>query len=223
MDILIKFPTRGRPQKFREQFGRYYQMLSNQIDTQFVISMDVDDTTMNNPQMKRFLDGHNNQRKIVHYHYGLSRTKIQAINADMDKYPEYKIVLLASDDMMPVEHGYDKIIYDDMMKYYLDLDGVLHYNDGRVGKRLNTLSIMGIKMYERFGYIYHPAYTSLWCDNEFDDVTRALNKSTYIDRCIIKHEWVQFTGRDALHKKNEAFYDADQKIYMDRKRRGFPK
>ena len=35
-DILFKFPTRGRPDKFRNQFDKYYNMLSGQLKVRFV-------------------------------------------------------------------------------------------------------------------------------------------------------------------------------------------
>lgn len=223
VNLLIKFPTRSRPLKFKEQFSRCYKMLSKSITYRFIISMDTNDSTMNNNKTKYWLSEFNNGQQNVHYYYGNSKNKVQAINSDMQYYKNWDICLLMSDDMTPCQNGYDKIIYDDMIKFYPNLDGVLHYNDGRVGSKLNTLSIMGKKMYDHFGYIYHPAYTSLWCDNEFHEVTTTMGKSTYIDNCIIKHEWVNFTGKDALHCRNESFYSHDKKIFEKRKSQGFPK
>jgi hypothetical protein len=220
-DLLIKIPTRARPDKFRNQFDKYYSMLSGQTKVKFVVSMDSDDATMNNEDMKWWLSPANGGRQNIFYYYGDSKTKVQAINADMHHHKDWKIVLLASDDMTPVQHGYDKIILDDMLKYYPDLNGVLHYNDGRVGTRLNTLSIMGKPMYDYFGYIYHPSYVSVYCDNEFHDVTYGMGKATYIDNVIIKHSWIDYTGKDQLHLKNESFYTYDGRTYERRKRIGF--
>jgi len=220
-DLLIKFPTRGRPDKFRNQFDKYYNMLSGEHPVKFVVSMDEDDHWMNNADMKWWLGPDNGGRKNIFFYYGNSKTKIEAINADMHHHKDWKILLLASDDMTPVVHGYDKIIMDDMHKHYPDLNGVLHYDDGRVAQRLNTLVIMGRPMYESFGYIYHPSYISLFCDNEFHDVTYKMGKATYIPKTIIKHEWVDYTGKDALHVRNESFYGKDGQTYERRKRMGF--
>jgi hypothetical protein len=222
-DILFKFPTRSRPDKFRNQFDKYYSMLSGSLNVAFVVSMDTDDSTMNNDDMKWWLSPANGGRKNIFYHYGNSKTKVQAVNADMQHYNSWKILVLLSDDMSPQINGYDKIIYDDMMKSYSDLDGALHYNDGRVGNRLITLSIMGKKMYDRFGYIYNPSYTSLYCDNEWHEVVYSMNKAVYIDRVIIKHDWTDYTGKDPLHIRNESFYGSDGLVFQKRKRLGFPK
>jgi hypothetical protein len=123
--------------------------------------------------------------------------------------------------MTPIVHGYDKIIVDKMNALYPDSFGALHFNDGRVGRQLLTLSIMGKKMYDYFGYIYHPSYISVYCDNEFHDSVYALGKCTYIDQVIIKHDWVNYTGRDNLHTRNESYYNQDSRTYERRKRMGF--
>lgn len=220
-DLLVKIPTRARPDKFRNQFDKYYSMLSGELKVKFVVSMDADDHWMNNDDMKWWLSPANGGRQNIFFYYGNSKTKVQAINADMQHHQDFKILLLASDDMTPVQKGYDKIIYDDMLKHYPNLDGALHYNDGRVGNRLLTLSIMGKKMYDYFGYIYHPSYISVFCDNEFHDSVYALQKCVYIDNVIIKHDWVNYTGQDALHKRNESYYRQDGRTYDRRKRINF--
>lgn len=224
IDILFKFATRGRPDKFRNQLDRYCDLLSGEVKVKFVISMDSDDTTMNNEDMKWWLSPANGKhynagkdKVSIDSYYGNSKTKIQAINADMNHYNNFKIVVNLSDDMTPVEKNYDKIIYDDMIKYFPDFNGALHYNDGRAGKNLITLSIMGKPLYDHFGYIYHHSYVSVFCDNEFHDSVYAMNKAVYIDRVIIKHDWVNYTGKDKLHIRNESFYKQDNRNYNRRK------
>ncbi len=220
-DLLIKIPTRSRPDKFRNQFDKYYNMLSGKLKVKFVVSMDSNDATMNNEDMKWWLSPANGGRQNIFFYYGDSKTKVEAINSDMHHHKDWKILLLASDDMTPIQQGYDKIIYDDMMRYYPDLNGALHYSDGRVGQRLITLSIMGKPMYDHFGYIYHPSYISLFCDNEFHDSVYALGKAKYIDNVIIRHDWTNYTGKDSLHLRNESFYTQDGKNYERRKRHNF--
>ena len=45
----------------------------------------------------------------------------------MEKCKTWDILLLASDDMIPVCDGYDQIIRDDMFTYHRNGDGVLWY------------------------------------------------------------------------------------------------
>lgn len=156
--ILIKYPTRQRPKIFKEILNMYYNKLSGKHDYYFVITMDCDDPTMNNDDIRNFL----NTKKNIKYCYGDSKTKVQAINAHLED-EIFDILILASDDMVPVVHEYDDIIVNEMIKNFPNMDGSVHFNDGRVGRTLNTLSIMGYNLYKEWGYIYHPDYVSLWC------------------------------------------------------------
>lgn len=187
----------------------------------FLISMDADDVEMNNNIVREKFENYKKNIKIV-YFYGDSRTKIQAINSDMEKVSGWDIVLLASDDMIPVEYGYDEIIRQDMLNNFNDTDGVLWYNDGGQNN-INTLSILGKKYYERFNYIYHPSYVSLWCDNEFTDVSINLNKVYKSDKIIIEHKhpaWRK-TSYDNLYVRNESYFEIDRKNYLNRKENEF--
>ena len=218
MRILIKFPTRSRPNKFFETLERYLATASGKHDIRVLVSCDIDDVSMFNMAVQRQFA----TMPQVSVHYGRSKSKVQAINADMEHAGEYDVLLLASDDMLPKEHGYDDIICEEMTRHFPDLDGVLHFNDGRVGRKLNTLCILGRPYYERFGYIYHPAYTSLWCDNEFQAVSEGLGKAAYIDRVIIHHAWIDHVGQDPLMRRNNAFYKRDERVFKYRMANGFP-
>ena len=82
--ILIKFPTRGRPDKFFNVLDQYISKASDLSRIAFLISMDYDDIEMNNDIIKQKFEKYKTQIKIV-YFYGNSKSKIQACNADIDK------------------------------------------------------------------------------------------------------------------------------------------
>ena len=219
MKLLVKFPTRNRPLKFKQVFLKYQHMRCKRHNVQFLISMDEDDPKMNNPEIRRFLDLQGNAKYI----YGKSDGKIHAVNRDMDQAGEFDVLLLASDDMIPEAVDYDDIIFHDMKRHFPDLDGVLHYHDGRQGERINTLCIMGKKYYERFKYIYNPAYTSVYADNEFTEVSRRLNKAVFKPITIIKHGWINYIGVDELYLRNEnaELYEKDKKVFEERLSKNF--
>lgn len=219
MKLLLKYASRQRPELFKIILKKWRDYLSGKHDYQFLISLDTNDTTMNNPEIIAFLD---QQEKTI-YRYGNSKSKIEAINADMDCVEDFSTLVVVSDDMLPVMRGYDHIILSKMKEFFSDTFGVLHFNDGRVGQVLNTLSIMGKKMYDYYGYIYHPDFSSLWCDNEFQDTSVATGRVKYFEDVIITHQWINITGRDPLHMKNESFYELDKKVFEARKAKGFPK
>jgi hypothetical protein len=217
MFILIKFPSRGRPEKLRIVLQKYVHMAADMSRMFIMVTLDYDDPTATLELVNSLLAIHPNIRIDV----GISGTKVKAINRDMDKAPQFDILLLASDDMIPVMHGYDSIIRDTMHKYYPTTDGVLWFNDGHQRNGLNTLAIMGRKYYSRFGYIYNPLYKTAWCDNEFTDVANFLKKQTYFDTVIIEHRHPVhgLAGVDETYIKNDIGTDEDTELY--RKRRSF--
>lgn len=235
--LLIKFPTRGRPDKFFTVLDRYYYGAKRKDLTSFLVTCDADDPTMNNPTVRnRFLTAPYSNMKVV---FGHSKSKIEAVNADMNQASPYDIILLASDDMVPEEKGYDEIIRAKMKELYPDTDGVLWFYDG-YREDFNTLCILGKKYYDRFNYIYHPSYKSFWCDNEFTEVANNLGKQTFIKKVIIRHvhpDWIQRdqataqkfqqlhpdvkTLHDGTFIKNLPFEQQDAMNYAMRKQNGF--
>jgi hypothetical protein len=170
---------------------------------------------MNSPDVIEILKTFKNTKFI----FGDSKSKVDAINRDMELYNDWDIVLLASDDMTPIVKGYDNIIRNNMKNHYPDTDGVLWFNDGYQENRLNTLCILGKKYYDRFNYIYNPEYKSVWSDNEFMDVANLLGKQTYFNNVIIKHEHPDwgFGNRDHIHQENFTNVDYDRNIYLKNK------
>jgi hypothetical protein len=215
MKILVKFPTRGRTFKFFNVLKTYQTMCDDLSNMIFLITLDNDDKLMNNPDVINILKTFEN----IKYIYGDSKSKIDAVNRDMETETDWDILLLASDDMIPKIKGYDTIIRNQMSKLYPDTDGVLWFNDGHQGNKLNTLCILGKKYYQRFNYIYQPEYKSLWADNEFMDVANLLGKQTYFPEIIIKHEHpdIGFGSRDTIHLDNSKNDYFDRNLYLKRK------
>jgi hypothetical protein len=221
MKLLIKFPTRQRPQKFFAALNKYIELAKDLKNTGFLITLDSDDTSMNNEQIIDKLESYKKQIKIV-YFFGNSKTKIQAVNADVEKIVGWDVLLLASDDMIPIVNGYDETIRNDMHQHFSDTDGTLWYSDGGQD-RINTLCILGKRYYERFNYIYNPEYISLWCDNEFTDVSVALNKVYRSNKVIIEHQhpaW-QKSNSDLLYNRNDQYMNIDGATYQRRRLNNF--
>jgi hypothetical protein len=217
MKILVKFPTRNRKEKFFEVLQKYYDFASDLSKMEFLITLDDDDTSMNTPEVKQRLDNFKNLK----YVFGKSNNKIHAVNRDIE-LGDWDIILLASDDMIPVEKGYDDNIRFNMTITYPDTDGILWYNDGN-RKDLNTLCILGKKYYKRFNYIYHPDYKSLWADNEFMTVGNLLKKQTFIDKVIIHHQHPDwgYGGRDQIHTLNSNHDRYDMMVFQRRQKINF--
>ena len=219
MKLLVKFPTRNRKNKFFKVLRQYQNLCEDLDNTYFLITLDNDDESMNPSDVEDIFNTFKNVKVI----YGTSNSKIHAVNRDIELVNDWDIVLLASDDMTPKVKGYDNIIRNKMKEFYSDTDGILWFNDGFQGEKLNTLCILGKKYYKRFNYIYHPDYKSCWSDNEFMEVGKILKKQTYIDSVIIKHEHPDwgYGNRDQIHTNNINDYQYDLGVYNRRKEINF--
>jgi hypothetical protein len=188
--------------------------MSGKVPYDFIITCDADDQKMNNSKVIQKLKGYQH----LFYYFGNSKSKIEAYNNDIDKHMDFDILVVTSDDTEPLLH-YDKTIVEVMLKYFPDLDGVINFDDGyQKRKDLNTFPIMGKKYYQRFGYIYHPAYKSLFCDDEFSIVSRLLKKEIYINQVIIKHCYGPY---DNLYERNDQFWSHDQAVFNTRRSKTF--
>jgi len=217
MKLVIKFPTRGRSNKFLGILKKYVDFLDDKT-TQIIVTCDIDDVDMNQPHVKEVLNSYDNVKVC----YGENNSKVEAVNADLEG-EIFDIVLLASDDMTPVKKGFDTIIKQKMEKHYPDTDGILWFNDGYQGNRLNTLCILGKKYYDRFNYIYYPDYISVWSDNEFMTVGNILGKQTYFEEIIIQHQHPDWGHgiRDKIHSLNSKHERHDRELYNKRKINNF--
>ena len=224
MKLLVKFPTRNRPQRFLDVLSQYVESSEDKENIHYLISIDHDDPKMTDEVCKEAASIVGKNITIIR---DSSAGKIHACNRDMDKAPdEWDVVILASDDMLPRAQGWDNVIRGEFEKYFPDTDGCLWFYDGHQS-RICTMSIIGHKYYDRFGYLYHPDYISLWCDNEFTDIAVDMGKMGLYDKMLFFHDhhiWTrQADKNDALYKKNDAYFDQDKRTYMRRKAAGFPK
>lgn len=212
MVILYKLTSRSRPAKM---YKAYKSVVDNaELNWVMILSIDSDDSvTLNSEELKQMA-----WDKRVSIHTGTSKNKIDAINRDV---PEsgWDILVNLSDDQVFTVKGFDKVIAE-----HCGSDTFLHLPDGYVNERLATMSIMGYDYYKRFGYIYHPDYASLWCDNEAMEVAQALGCYEYILKFVFMHEHPAWTGEmpDAQLIKTQKFYRQDERTYKKRKSLGFP-
>jgi hypothetical protein len=235
MKTVIQFPTRGRGTHKKteidggnhnffdvlELYDKYREDVDN---THIRVICDTDDSTMNNDVSVSRLERVDN----LSYHFDDNNTKIEACNRRAGD-DDYDIIVLASDDMIPQVSGYDEVIKSHMNQHFQDTDGALWYYDG-FKRSLCTLSILGKKYYNRFGYIYHPDYRSFYCDDEYTRVGQQLKKIKFINQVIIRHDHPTFKRRpggedgvviDETYIKNNKDIQHDKDVYYRRIRNNF--
>lgn len=223
MNILLKCPTRSRPQKVIATLSSYMKLATQANKIGVAVSCDIDDTSMKRNLVQEELHRILAPTAWHRIFFGESKSKIEACNADMNSidYP-WDIVVLVSDDMVPQVSGWDDVIRNHMLARFPDTNGILWTNDGYQAEKLNTLCIFGRKIYEEFGHIYHPDYKSLFCDTELTDRCRSdlKDRCLYIPYCVIRHEHPG-TGfaqnNDELYQHNQKFWIPDMMTYIRRK------
>lgn len=218
--ILYKLPSRSRPEKFFETVESIIR-LSSTKDYIVLASLDIDDPTMNCPETRAKLSMY----PEVHAVWGSSENKIHAINRDTNAIEDWDILVAMADDLRPDVMGFDQLFINLFTLHFPDFDGLLHVPDGIVNERIPTAPIIGRKFYDRFGYIFHPAYHSVYADNELMDVAQILGKYKYERMILIRHYHPRHSRAqwDALYRKNEAdeMYRHDCEIYQNRRQHNF--
>ena len=213
--LLVRMPTRERPEQAIWVLEKYRRMAGAAIQIEVVI--DDNDATMHRAEVIQRLAALD-----CTITSGVHKSKIEACNGGQLR--EWDILMLVSDDMVPLQEGYAARVISAMQEKWPHLDGALCFNDGHQkpdsdGIPLCTLPIFGRRLYDQFGYVYEPEYKSLYCDREQTDILRSMGRLVYVDEQIIEHRhhiWGR-AEKDALYARNDALEDADRKTYEWRK------
>lgn len=217
--ILIKYASKGRPELFKETIKNIYDTISVDSNFRIVVTADKSDKTMFHIDIDSFCFA----SKKLEIMYGISRSKIHAINRDMNNRikPDWDILINMSDDMKFVVQDWDREIRNDMELWFPLGDGFLHYSDGFVGEKLPTMSIMDKKYYDRTNYIYYPGYQSFSCDAEAMYVAMMLGRHKYIgdNKVLFKHRHPandKNIPNDETYRLSSLATKADEKLYWKR-------
>lgn len=218
MKILIKYATRSRPEQFLMALRNIKSTIGYDNYT-VLVSCDYNDTSMSDHVI-------NEARFLIHniqFYKGGNTSKIEAINADMDKAPDdWELLINMSDDMQFTQFNWaDKIIAHIRSIWSSGTDFFAHFNDGFVGHKLPTMSIMGRQYYERDKYIYYPEYKSFSCDAEAMFVAMMRGVYHYFNEVLFNHIHPDNTRKfayDQLYRTNGKYEDHDTILYFSRRR-----
>jgi hypothetical protein len=216
MTICYSFASRQRPQRFFDTLDNIIAMSASN-DYFIVAKLDDDDMTMNDPLIKERLLSY----PMVIVKWGMSTSKIHAINRDLVDIPAFDIIVCASDDMRFRTIGFDNIIRQYMPA---DLDGYVHLMDDYAQDRVCTVDIKGRKHFERRGKkIYVGDYYSMWADDEETEVAKILGIYILVPDVHLEH--LHYTNdrkavKDELYWRNDT-YNKDKVVFEQRKARNF--
>lgn len=220
--LLVRMPTRNRPRQALEVLEKYREMAIGEVTIEVVI--DEDDETCNNTQFHQRL-----AELDCYVTVGRHKTKIEACNAG--RMDDWAILLLASDDMVPIVRGYDQRIITAMEQHFPLRDGALCFNDGynkdhvRPGEPVTcTLPIIGRHLYEMTGRrVYHSEYRSIYCDTDQTYLFTKMERLAFVDEVIIEHRhFANFKARfDELYEHNSQHDNHDKQVFERRRTEDF--
>lgn len=219
--ILFKYPCRGRERLFFESLDSVYNNLADKNNFLMSLTLDEDDEILNQPKVVERISEYPNSE----IRWGRSESKIHAVNRGMPDY-DFDIIVCWSNDMFATIFGFDDLIRQYTNAAFWDMDGLIHFPEPDAKDALNVLYIATRKYYDRFGYIYHPSYKSLWCDNESMDVAKMLGRYHYCGipgLFVHKNPAYAHHGmeRDAKFNADQDLWAVDEKNYWERKAKNF--
>lgn len=219
MKILFKYASRSRPERFFKTLDNLQQMITDKENYHIVCTLDNDDYTMNNAEVRAKITGYPNTSVT----WGLSHTKIHAFNRDMEDITGWDICVAVSDDMIFTVFGFDNLIREWFRCNAPDTDGLFHALDNDAKSAVPVLYIAGRKYYERDLWIYNPIYWSVFADNESMEVAKLRNKYYYTGVQILNHLNPAYghLPRDEQFNRQQNMWGHDEMIYNRRRANNF--
>lgn len=203
--ILFNFASRSRPAKFNALVNQIYEYCTEPFT--ILAKVDFDDIKLKDYDLSR-----------VHAVKSLSNSKVHAINRDIPK-EGWDILIDISDDFRFTRPGFDNIIRE-----HCGPNDVLHFPEPFAQDRIIIMAVMGFDYYNKYGYIFNPAYKSLFCDDELTAVAKKVGAYKFINEDIFRHEHpaAGYGKPDRQTMITEAFWHQDKRTFEKRKEKGFP-
>lgn len=200
MKITCIHPSRARAEIANNT--RKEWLLNSYNDIEYIFSLDNDD-----------VQGTLYEGNCI---YNNNRSAIDAINKAAEIATGDLFVVVSDDFSCPVN-------WDNLLLW--GLQGKSDYcvkTSDRLQPTLMTLPIMDRVYYERFGYIYHPDYLHMFCDQEMTAVAHMLGKAITLPILFPHNHYT--TGkfqRDKITLKNNATWQQGERVFNERLKTNF--
>lgn len=203
--ISILHPSRSRPGL---AYHTAMMWLANPgCDVEYILSLDEDDPK----RMQYRIPIIPNSRVIVNK----NSSAIAAVNKAA-RCAQGDIIIVISDDFV----AYDKWGKNIYLETHRKADWILKTDD-RIQDWVITLPIMDRVYYERFGYIYHPAYKHCFCDTELTCVAE-LTGCKQVSHLVFLHMNKPGTKiMDEVQERNDATFEEGKRMFIERKKNLF--
>ena len=221
--LLFKYPCRGRKELLFKSLDSLNDNIRDRNNYHIGLTLDTDDEILNTPEVIDRINTYQN----VSIQWGLSDSKINAVNRHVSDY-DWDLIIVWSNDMVATFYGFDDVMRTDSLQQLEihNYDMLLHFPEPDSVDVLNVLYIATKKYYDRFGYVYHPSYKSLWCDNESMCVAKMLGRYHFFGtQGLYVHANPAYAhslgNRDMLFDEQQGYWQQDEDNFHRRRKLNF--
>lgn len=218
MRIAYIFASRSRPEKFFRCLDNIRAMSKSK--NYFVWGKLDDDDAEKDKYESRLAE-----YPELTVKWGTSESKIHAINRSLEDLPECDIIINTSDDIIYDVPGFDNEIREAFERLLPNFDGAVHFPDDHGKAKTIIVSMLGINLYRLLGYIYHPSFLSVYADNHFTEMCKAMGKYVFVNKRLFSHNhpmW-HLSAWDEQYRRTESkeFYQKDRETFLRLKAENF--
>lgn len=218
MKFSIIHASYGRSGIAKQTFNKWQRTASKKFE--YILSFDEGDPHFLQYKawtMEPVWSHCNPPNNKMSYCINKTNTSVAAIN-NAAKQCTGDIIIVISDDFEPIPNWDLEILKVVEGKQ----DWILKTQDG-TQPWIITLPIMDRKYYERFGYVYNPAYSHLFCDSEMTHVSDLLGRKITSNLQFTHRHYSTIGGieKDNTSIKCDKTWDSGKKIYLNNFKNNF--
>ncbi len=204
MKISLVHASYGRPVLAVMTAWNWAEKTSGKHEIEYLLSIDQDDKS-DYPDSVNWKQDYIKSKVIKN----LTSTSVAAIN-NAASVSTGDIIVVMSDDFDCPNNWDDLIVHATKGKS----DWILKTQDG-TQPWIITLPIMDRTYYNRFGYVYRPAFEHMFCDCELTHEADILKRKLTTD-LIFKHNHYSVGGinKDTTSVKADKTWDQGKKLYL---------
>jgi hypothetical protein len=218
MKISLIHPSRSRPEKAKETYEYWMSKSSGFNEIEHILSLDFNDPRETEYEVfgpySRITIDHNN-------------SVVEATN-QAAKIATGDILIYLSDDFKCPDNWDEKIrslfafatMQPKNMPALLKVDDCLQ----QFNVCVLTIPIMNRELYEKLGYFWHPAYKSMFVDEDLFWTCTNNNWMMYAPELQFPHEHCSIgkAERDETYIRSEANWNQGKEVFEKRRLEGFP-
>lgn len=203
MKFTIIHPTR-RPEQAYSTMRNWTEKAADWNNFNYILSVDYGDRFMD-----KYIAFSHSPAVDFYVCTNYNTSAIQAINHAAKYHFKNDVLIVVSDDTDCPEH-WDTLLLE-------SLEGKSDFcakTDDGLQPTLITMPLMDRAYYERYGYVYHPDYLHLHCDQELTAVAMMTGKYIKLDISFLHlHYTTGKTAKDDINVKNDMTWGQGQRLF----------